>query len=159
MFFKQFPNLQKQLQKFNSENIGKKRELSVVERGKIVTLNEEKYSERKISKVLKFSKTAIHQEIVKFQNFSFQDLYRFGRPRVTFKKDDHLMKRMVVCSPTSSSKKIKLPSLIKGTVVNKTTIKHRLNDEFMLKSYKPTKKPRLTCFMICFCQGSRGSGH
>ena len=61
--------------------MGKKRGLSVAERAKIVTLNEEGYSERQISKKLKFSKTAIHSAIVKFQNFgSFQDLHSSGRP-------------------------------------------------------------------------------
>ena len=65
----------------------KKRGLSVVERVKIVTLNEEGYSESQKSKKMKFSKTAICQPIVRFQNFrSFQDLYRSGRPRVTPKK-------------------------------------------------------------------------
>ena len=39
---------------------------------------------------------------------SFQDLYRSGRPRVTYQTDDHLIKRMVVRSPTSSSKKLDL---------------------------------------------------
>ena len=55
--------------KFKAENMGKKRGLSVAESAKIVTLNEEGYSERQISKKLKFSKTAIHSAIVKFQNF------------------------------------------------------------------------------------------
>ena len=42
------------------------------ERAKIVTLNEEgwAYSERQISKTLKFSKTAFHQAISKFWEFS-----------------------------------------------------------------------------------------
>ena len=51
--------------------MGKTRRLSVAERAKIVTLNEEGYSERKISKKrLKFSGTAIHQTIAKFWEFS-----------------------------------------------------------------------------------------
>ena len=78
---------------FYTGNMGKKRGLSVVERAKIVTLNEERYSERQ--KKLKFSKTAIHQAIVRFLNFGrFQDLYGSGRPRVTSQKYDHLMKRI-----------------------------------------------------------------
>ena len=81
--------------------------LSIVEREKFVTLNEEGYSERQIPKKLKFSETAIHQAIVRFRNFgSFQDLYWSRRPRITFQKDNHVMKRMVVRSPTSSSKKL-----------------------------------------------------
>ena len=125
--------------------MGKKRGLSVAERAKIVTFNEEGYSERQISKKLKFSKTAIHQAIVKFQNFgSFQDLHRSERPRVTSQRDDHLIKRMVVPSPTTSSKKIRSALLLKGTVASTSTIKRRLADNFGLKAYKPAKKPRLT---------------
>ena len=48
--------------------MGKKRGLSVAVRSKIVTLHEEGYSERQISNRVKFSKTAVHQAIVKFRN-------------------------------------------------------------------------------------------
>ena len=87
--------------------MGKKSRLLVVERAKIVTLNEERYSEMQISKKLKFNKTAIHQGIVRFRNFgSFQDFYRHGKLWVVSQKDDHRMKRMVVRLPTSSSQKL-----------------------------------------------------
>ena len=125
--------------------MGKKRGLSVAERSKIVTLHEEGYSERQILNRVKFSKTAVHQAIVKFRNCgSFQDLHRSGRPRVTSQRDDHLIKRMAVRSPTSSSKKIRSALLLKGTVASTATVKRRLADEFGLKAYKPAKKPRLT---------------
>ena len=78
--------------------MGKKRGLSVTKRVKIVTLNKEEYSERKISKKLKFNKTAIHQAT---EIWGAQDLHRSGKPRVTFQKDNNLSKRMVVRSPTS----------------------------------------------------------
>ena len=61
----------------------------------------------KYKKKMKFSKTAIYQAIVSFRNFgSFQDLYKSERPRVISQKDDHLIKGMVVRSPTISSKKL-----------------------------------------------------
>ena len=61
--------------------MGKKRGLLVAKTAKIATLNKEGYSGWQIPKKLKFSKTAVHQAIVKFQNFgSFQDLLRSGRP-------------------------------------------------------------------------------
>ena len=101
-----------------------------------------------INKKLRFSKTAIHQAIVRFRNFgSFQDLYWSGRPRITSQKDDHLMKRMVVRSPKSSTKEMRSALLVKGTVVSKTTIKHHLTNEFELKTYKSAKKPRLNPFI------------
>ena len=87
--------------------MGEMRRLSLAERAKSVVLNKEGNSERQISKKLKFSETAIHQAIVKFRNFgSFQDLHTSGRPKVTSRRDEHLIKWMVVRSPTSLSKKI-----------------------------------------------------
>ena len=84
--------------------MGKKRGLSVAERSKIVTLNEEGYF-RKTK--FKKTKTAIHQAIAKFRNFvSFQDLHRCENPRITSQRGDHLIKWMVVQSPTSSNTKI-----------------------------------------------------
>ena len=72
--------------------MGKKRGLSVVERAKIATLNEE---------------GVLRKANIKKTDFgSFQDLYRSGRPKVTSQKDDHLMMRMVVRLPTCSNKNI-----------------------------------------------------
>ena len=92
---------------FSAGKMGKIRGLSVAERAKSVGVNEEGYSRMTISKKLKFSKIAIHRAIVKFQNFgSFQDLRKSGRPMVISQRDDHLIKWMVVRSPTSLSMKI-----------------------------------------------------
>ena len=63
--------------------MGKMRGLSVAETAKSIALNEEEYSERQISKKLKFSKTAIYQVIVKFRNFgNFQDCTDQEDPRL-----------------------------------------------------------------------------
>jgi len=116
-----------------------------VERSKIVTLHEEGYSEKQISEKLKFSKTAIHQPVVKFKTYaSFQDLSGGGRPKVTSQRDDHMTKKMVVCSPTTSSKKIRSSLLLTGADVSTPTVKHRFSHEFGPRTCKPTRKPRLT---------------
>ena len=97
---------------------------------------------------LKFSKTEIHQAIVRLKTFgSFQDFHMAGRPKVTSQRDDYMIKRMVVCSSTTSSKKIRLGLLLTGTVVSTSTIKRGLSDEFGIRGYKPTRKPRSTLFM------------
>ena len=91
------------------------------------------------------SKTAVHQAIVKFKICgSYVDTKRSGRPRKTTPRDDHLIQRVAVRSPTSSCKKIRSALLLKGTDVHRTTIGRRLVNEFGLKSHKPVKKPRLT---------------
>ena len=54
---------------FSDGKMGEMRGLSAAERAKNVALNDEGYSERQISKKLKFSKTAMYEANVKFQNF------------------------------------------------------------------------------------------
>ena len=72
------------------------------------------------------------------------DKKRSGRPRKTTPRDDHLIRRVAVRSPTSFCKKIRSALLLKGTDVHRTTIGRRLVNEFGLKSHKPVEKPRLT---------------
>ena len=54
---------------FSDENMGKKWGLSVAERAKIVTVEEEGYLGTQIAKKQKVSETVIHQTTVKFRNF------------------------------------------------------------------------------------------
>ena len=76
------------------------------------------YSERRISKKLKLCQKGIHQVIVKFRNLgSIQDLHKSGRSKVTSQRDEHMIKWMVVCSPTSLGKKIGLMLLLKSTSI------------------------------------------
>ena len=87
----------------------------------------------------------MHQAIVKFKICgSYVDTKRSGRPWRTTPRDDHLIRRVAVRSPTSSCKKIRSTLLLKGTDVHRTTIGRRLVNEFGLKSHKPVEKPRLT---------------
>ena len=61
----------KSIKFFSNLNAGiwVRRGVIIVETAKTVTLNEEGCSERQISKKLKFSKTAIHEAIVRFRNY------------------------------------------------------------------------------------------
>ena len=90
-----------------SARMGKKPSLSQVQRAEIVTLHKEGYSEHKISAKCDFSKTAVYRAIINWRNYS--DLKRSGRPKKTTVRDDRLMKRIVVQSPTCSIKKYSLP--------------------------------------------------
>ena len=108
-------------------------------------MHKEGQSECLISENVECSKTAVHQAIVKFKICgSYVDTKRSGRPRKTTPRDDHLIQRVAVHSPTSSCKKIRSALLLKGTDVHCTTIGRRLVNEFGLKSHKPVEKPRLT---------------
>ena len=77
--------------------------LNQVQRAEIITLYKKGYSERKISAKCYVSKTAIHTAIVNWRlRRNYSDLKRSRRPKKTTVKDNLLIKRMVVRSPTSS---------------------------------------------------------
>lgn len=128
--------------------MGKKPSLSPTKRVQIVTLRGEGYSERQLAAKFKCSKTAVHQALARYQETStYRDKQRSGRPRVTSARDDSLMKRMVIRSPSSSLSKIKAALGQAGTAVSGSTVSRRLSNEFGLKSRKPAAKPRLTPVM------------
>ena len=125
--------------------MGRKTALSEVERAQIVILHKEGLSEREITKRISRSKTAVHQAIMRFKNFgSYKDKKRSGRSRKTTPRDDHLIRRIVVKSPTASCKNIRSALLQKGTSIHRTTVSRRLVHDFKLKAHKPAKKTRLT---------------
>ena len=105
-------------------------------------------SERQIETRLSVSKTGVHQAITKHVSEGiFCDRKRSGRPRKTSIRDDNLIRRMVLRSSTSSTKKLDTALLRKGTRVTQMTISRRLSREFNRKSYKPARKPRITPVM------------
>ena len=129
---------------FSCLRIGKKRSLSEAQRAQIVILRQEGHTEHAISERLAVSKTAVHQAVIKFKNCrSYSDCKRIGRPRKTTRRDDILIKRCVVKSPTSSAKKIRAKLGETGSRISRRTISSRLTDEFGLKSRKSARKPRL----------------
>ena len=84
-----------------------KKSLSEVQRAQIFALHGQNLSERKISAQIGCSKTAVHQAIAKYQqDGSYTDKKRTERPRVTTAREDNVMRRIVVRSPTSSMKKL-----------------------------------------------------
>ena len=128
--------------------MGKKKSLSEVQRAQIVAIPGQNLSERQISAQMGCSKTAVHQAIAKYlQDGSYTDKKRTGRPRVTTAREDNVMRRIVVRSPTSSTKKIRAELLRRGRRISHMTISRRLSKDFNMKSYKPDKKPRLTAAM------------
>ena len=125
--------------------MGKKPSLSSEKRAQIVTLSNLNFSVREIARKVKVTKTAAHNAITKYQNEGiFTDRKRSGRPKVTSRREDHLMHKVVTRSPMSSSKTIQAKLIDTGTVVSTKTIQRRLSLEFGLKSRKPARKPRLT---------------
>ena len=119
-----------------------------IERVIIVAFHKNGLSQRPISKQLSISKPSIQRAITKFKNERiYGNRKKSGRPRKTNSRDDTSIKRAVACSSTSSCKKTRSHLLLKGINVSISTISRRLSKEFVLKSYKPAKKPRLTSQM------------
>ena len=81
--------------------MGKKKSLSEVQRAQIVALHGQNLSERQIFAQMGCSETAVHQAIAKYQqDGSYTDKKRTRRPRVTTAREDNVMRRIVVRSPT-----------------------------------------------------------
>ena len=68
-----------------------------------------------------------------------------------FAREDNVMRRIVVRSPTSSLKKIRAKLLRRGRRISHMTVSRRFFKEFNLKSYKPAKKPKLTAAIKAKC--------
>ena len=74
----------------------RKASLSDVQRARIVTLDEEGHSERKIAVKMVCSKTAVHTTINNFELYdNYSDKKKSGRPRKISRRDDHMMKLTV----------------------------------------------------------------
>ena len=74
----------------------------------------------------------------------YQSKTRCSRPRITNKRTDKLIKRMVVASPGISSKEIRQNLNGLPQKLSERTIRHRLNTTLGLKAYRPAKKPLLS---------------
>ena len=115
--------------------MGKKKSLSEVQRAQIVALHCQNLSERQISAQMGCSKTAVHQAIAKYQqDDSYTDKKRTGRPRVITAREDNVMRRIVVRSPTSSMKKIRAELLRRGRRISHITVSRGLSTVFNMKS-------------------------
>jgi transposase len=63
-----------------------------------------------------------------------------GRPRITSKRDDIMMRRSVIKNPTLSSLEVKV---INHVMASTRTIRRRLLQDFGLKACRPARKPLL----------------
>ena len=114
--------------KFVGVKNGEKPSLSSEKRAQIVTLSNLNFSVGEIARKVKVIKTAAHNAITKYQNEGiFTDRKRSGRPKVTSRREDHLMHTVVTRTPCtrthwSSSKTIQAKLIDTGTVASTKTI-------------------------------------
>ena len=120
--------------------MGKKKSLSNVQRARIIALHGQILSELQIFPQMRNSRAAMHQEIAKCQqDGSYTDKKKTGRPRIATAREDHIMRRIVMKSPTSSMKEIKTDLLRRSRPVSLMFVFKRFSKEFNLKSHKPAK--------------------
>ena len=103
--------------------MGEKPTLSSEKRIQIVSLSNLKFSVREIARKVEVSKTAVHNAITKYQNEGIlTDRKRSGRPKVTSRRKNRLMHKVVTRSLMNSSKKFQTKLIDTGTVVSTKTI-------------------------------------
>jgi len=120
----------------------KTRELSTAQRAQIKILSEQKYSIRRISDVLKISKSTVGYTLKRIaEKKSLSPRKRSGRPRVTSPLTDRKIRRAVVKNPTLSSTSVAAGT---GFRASSRAVRRRLLVDFNLPSRRPAKKSSLS---------------
>jgi transposase len=132
-------------------------ELSPEQRAQIVVL-----SKNGMPQVCIAAQIGVSQQVVSYtlksykSNGSYSSAQRSGRPRVTTKRCDTMIRRVCSANPTWSAKEISQEILSPPSV---RTIQRRLHDEFNLIARRPAKKPLLSSKnikdRIAFCRKYR----
>lgn len=108
----------------------------------IVRLYVDGCSEREIAAKMKLSKSTVHDCIQRYKSSgSGESKPRRGRPRITDKRHDMRMRRLLVANPTMSSSDLKHAL---DSCASTRTIRRRLVNDFNLRSRRPARKPLLT---------------
>lgn len=108
----------------------------------IIQYHRDGRSVREIARTLKLAKSTVQNCIQRFKTTgSGESRPRSGRPRVTDKRHDSRMKRLVLMNPSLTSSDIKE---CMQSPASTRTIRRRLVIDFNLRSRRPAKKPLLT---------------
>ena len=125
--------------------MGPKRRISLEDRGKVLALSEEGYTQREIAARVGCTQSSV-SEILKKKRLtgSVKDAKIPGRKRKTSEREDRLMVRKSKSNHYKTAPQIKAEMLIEhGVNILVSTTQRRLR-EAGLKGCKPRKKPRLT---------------
>ena len=124
--------------------MGKKKQILQETRDLIISMKDRGYTQVAISTVLKISESSISKILKRHQEYGSSCVKkRSGRPRVTTRRCDNLIKRYSVSKPTATASEIRA-NLPNPLVVSDRTIRRRLQKDFGLKSCKPARKPWLS---------------
>jgi transposase len=121
--------------------MGKKRDITDFEKGQVIALVAEGYSQRAIACRLQISRGAV-QSAVRLGGSSRRK--NSGRKRKTTEREDRLLKAAVVRSPHASSARIAHDARRRGSNISSRTVRRRLSVDFHLVARRPAKKPMMT---------------
>lgn len=125
--------------------MGKKCELTSEQRAQIQVLRNENLSLRAIALRLGIAHSTVSATITRMnESGRYESRHRTGRPRVTSKRTDNIIRRAVQVAPTTSSNAIASSLAHLPVVPSARTIRRRLSAEMNLKSYRAARKPRLS---------------
>jgi transposase len=120
----------------------------------VVHYAEQGRSVRDIASLLKVPRSTVHRCVTRFKQTGSGEIKpRSGRPRVTDRRHDNRMRRLVMVSPSLASQEIKEAL---DSPASTRTIRRRLVTEFNLRSRRPAKKPLLSALQaskrLMFCK-------
>jgi len=124
--------------------MGKKNQLSLEMREKIINMNNRGFTVTATSTILGYSKSCISRIISRYKSNGISSVKsRSGRPKAMSKRCENLIKRMVQQNPSIASSEIRsrIPNPLS---VSSRTIRRRLEKNLDLKCYKPAKTPLLS---------------
>ena len=113
--------------------MGKKKQILQETRDLIISMKDRGCTQVAISTVLKISESSISKILKSHQEYGSSCVKkRSGRPRVTTRRCDNLIKRYSVSKPTATASEIRA-NLPNPLVVSVRTIRRRLQKDFGLK--------------------------
>ena len=121
--------------------MGKSKQVTPRKRAVITTYHKDGVSVRSIATKCGVPKSTVAEIVKRFDTTGDAGvLKRSGRPKVTSPREDNIIRRLVVKTPSISSTEIKLEL---ASLASTRTISRRLSDNFGLRSRRPAKKPLL----------------
>lgn len=122
--------------------MGRSKQITPRKRAVMLQYSKDGLKQSEICKRLNLSRSTVSQLLHQFATTGSMDVKRrSGRPRITSRRDDTLIRRWSVVNPTYSATQIMVDTNVRAS---SRTIRRRLLNEFGLASRSPAKKPLLT---------------
>ena len=134
--------------------MGRTKQTTPRKRATIIQYTKDGWTQRQIAEKFQIPKSTVGNIVKRFNITGSSDAGKStGRPRITSKRQDSLIKRSATKNPSLSSLEIKLDT---ACTASTRTIRRRLVEDFGLRARRPARKPLLTRAQrlqrIAFCK-------